>query len=32
MGQRWLERLAAEGAANLDHDALQQMRVAVTGA
>jgi hypothetical protein len=32
MGQRWLEGLAAEGAANLDHDALQQMRVAVTGA
>jgi uncharacterized protein (TIGR02444 family) len=32
MDQRWLEGLAAEGAANLDHDALQQMRVAVTGA
>ncbi len=31
MGQRWLEGLAAEGAANLDHDALQQLRVAVTG-
>ncbi|NWA65918.1 TIGR02444 family protein [Pseudomonas reactans] len=30
--QRWLERLAAEDAANLDHDALQQLRVAVTNA
>ena len=30
--QRWLERLAAEDAANLDHDALQQLRVAATGA
>ncbi len=29
--QRWLERLAAEDAANLDHDALQQLRVAATG-
>jgi uncharacterized protein (TIGR02444 family) len=30
--QQWLERLAAEDAANLDHDALQQLRVAATGA
>ena len=30
--QHWLERLAAEDAANLDHDALQQLRVAATGA
>ncbi|WP_285428482.1 TIGR02444 family protein [Pseudomonas sp. lyk4-R2A-8] len=29
--QHWLERLAAEDAANLDHDALQQLRVAATG-
>ena len=28
--QRWLEGLAAEDAANLDHDALQQLRVVVT--
>jgi uncharacterized protein (TIGR02444 family) len=28
---RWLEGLAAEDAANLDHDALQQLRVMVTG-
>ena len=31
MGQQlWLEGLATEDAANLDHDALQQLRVAVT--
>ncbi len=29
--QPWLEGLAAEDAANLDHDALQQLRVMVTG-
>lgn len=29
---RWLEGLAAEDAANLDHNALQQLRVAATGA
>ena len=29
--QRWLEGLAAEDAANLDHDALQQLRVMITG-
>lgn len=29
--QHWLERLATEDAANLDHDALQQLRVAATG-
>jgi uncharacterized protein (TIGR02444 family) len=29
--QRWLEGLAAEDAANLDHDALQQLRVMATG-
>lgn len=29
--QPWLERLAAEDAANLDHDALQQLRAVVTG-
>ena len=28
--QRWLEGLAASSAANLDHDALQQLRVVVT--
>ncbi len=28
---QWLEGLAAEDAANLDHDALQQLRVAATG-
>ncbi|AKS07457.1 TIGR02444 family protein [Pseudomonas trivialis] len=28
--QQWLEGLAAEDAANLDHDALQQLRVVVT--
>ncbi|MGH8448653.1 TIGR02444 family protein [Pseudomonas sp.] len=28
--QPWLEGLAAEDAANLDHDALQQLRVVVT--
>ncbi|CAI8990615.1 MULTISPECIES: TIGR02444 family protein [Pseudomonas] len=28
---RWLEGLAAEDAANLDHDALQQLRVMITG-
>nr|WP_314529709.1 TIGR02444 family protein [uncultured Pseudomonas sp.] len=28
--QRWLEGLAAEDAANLDHDALQQLRVVAT--
>ena len=27
---RWLERLATEDAANLDHDALQQLRVVAT--
>ncbi len=32
MGQRWLEGLAAEDAANLGHDALQQLRVMATGA
>ena len=30
--QHWLEGLAAEDAANLDHDALQQLRVVVTDA
>ncbi len=30
--QRWLEGLAAEDAANLDHDALQALRVAATSA
>lgn len=29
--QQWLEGLAAEDAANLDHDALQQLRVVATG-
>ncbi len=29
--QQWLEGLAAEDAANLDHDALQQLRVMATG-
>ncbi len=29
--QPWLEGLAAEDAANLDHDALQQLRVMITG-
>ncbi|SFS28730.1 TIGR02444 family protein [Pseudomonas sp. NFACC42-2] len=29
--QRWLEGLVAEDAANLDHDALQQLRVMITG-
>ncbi len=28
--QQWLEGLAAEDAANLDHDALQQLRLVVT--
>ena len=29
--QRWLEGLVAEDAVNLDHDALQQLRVMITG-
>ncbi|OPA83446.1 TIGR02444 family protein [Pseudomonas fluorescens] len=29
--QKWLEGLAAEAAANLDHDALQQLRIVATG-
>ncbi|MGF6093448.1 TIGR02444 family protein [Pseudomonas sp. 18175] len=29
--QQWLEGLAAEDAANLDHDTLQQLRVVATG-
>ncbi|QHF47629.1 TIGR02444 family protein [Pseudomonas sp. S35] len=29
--QRWLEGLATEDAANLDHDVLQQLRVVATG-
>jgi uncharacterized protein (TIGR02444 family) len=29
--QPWLEGLTAEDAANLDHDALQQLRVMITG-